>query len=79
MYRRVQMKRDEFSMLSFTYFIVVNYVCQIADVVVPAGMTHDTIFWLRTVEMDGFLSLFSLPSHLLRQNFDKRLRKAMVH
>jgi len=48
------MKRAEFSMLSFTNSLEVNYFCQIADVVVPAGATPETIFWLPTVtvEMD---------------------------
>ena len=51
-HRRVQMKRAEFSTLSFTHSLEVNYFCQIADVVVLAGATPDTIFWLCTVEMD---------------------------
>jgi hypothetical protein len=51
-HRRVRMKRAEFSTLSFTHSLEVNYFCQIADVVVLAGATPDTIFWLCTVEMD---------------------------
>jgi hypothetical protein len=40
------MKRAEFSTLSFTNSLEVNYFGQIADVVVPAGATPDTIFLL---------------------------------
>jgi hypothetical protein len=48
------MKRAEFSTLSFTNSLEVNYFGQITDVVVPAGETPDTIFLLlvSTVEMD---------------------------
>jgi hypothetical protein len=36
----------EFSTLSVTNSLEENYFCQIADVVVPAGATTDTIFLL---------------------------------
>ena len=48
-YRRVRMRRAEFSMLRFTNSLEENYFCQIADVVVPAGATPATIFWLPTL------------------------------
>jgi len=50
------MKRAEFSMLSFTNSLEVNYFCQIADVVVPAGATPDTIFLL-SYGRDGLMSV----------------------
>ncbi len=54
------------------------YFCQIADVVLPAGATTNTIFWLRTVEMDDFC-IVSLLLFLRTRKFDKGLCKAMVH
>jgi hypothetical protein len=73
------MKRAEFSTLSFTNSLEVNYFGQIADVVVPAGATPDTILLLLVCTVADFSVIVSLPPHLPRQKFDKWLRKAMVH
>jgi hypothetical protein len=50
-------------MLSLFNSLLLYYLCQIADVVVPAGVTPDKIVWLRTEEIDEFLSCF-LSRHI---------------
>jgi hypothetical protein len=55
------MKIAGFSTLSFTNSLEVNYFRQVADVVVPAGVTPDTIFLLlvhKTVKVKTGTELF---------------------
>jgi len=49
-------ERAEFSTLSFTNSLEVNYFCQITDVVVPPDATPDTIFLL-LYSRDGLMSV----------------------